>query len=109
MTKGHSITDIIGNPQDGVKTRKKVKILISHMCFTSKIKPRVVKEALDDPDWIVAIQEELNQFKRNDVWVLTERPQDKNIIGTKWILKNKMDEYETVVKNKARLVAKGYA
>lgn len=48
--KGHSPTDIIGNPQDGVKTHKQVENLISHMCFTLKIEPRVVKEALDDPD-----------------------------------------------------------
>lgn len=55
LTKGHSLIDIIGNPQDGVKTYKQVENLISHMCITSKIGPRVVKEALDDPDWIVAM------------------------------------------------------
>lgn len=55
------------------------------------------------------MQEELNQFKRNDVWYLTKRPCDKNAIGTKWIFKNKVDEHGTITRNKARLVAKGYA
>lgn len=69
----------------------------------------MVKEALDDPNWIMAMQEELNQFKRNDVWFLTERPHDMNFIGTKWIFKNKRDEFGTVLRNKARLIARGYA
>lgn len=55
------------------------------------------------------MQEELNQFKRNDVWYLIERPSDKNVIGTKWIFKNKLDEHGTITRNKARLVAKGSA
>lgn len=54
------------------------------------------------------MQEKLNQFKRNDVWYLIERPSDKNVIGTKWIFKNKFNENGTITRNKARLVAKGY-
>ena len=57
----------------------------------------------------MAIQEELNNFTRNEVWVLEEHPQDKNIIGTKWVFRNKQDEHGVVVRNKARLVAKGFA
>ena len=57
----------------------------------------------------MAMQEELNNFTRNEVWVLEERPQDKNIIGTKWVFRNKQDEHGVVVRNKARLVAKGFA
>ncbi|WVZ81605.1 LOW QUALITY PROTEIN: hypothetical protein U9M48_028960 [Paspalum notatum var. saurae] len=55
------------------------------------------------------MQEELNNFARNEVWVLEERPKDKNIIGTKWVFHNKQDEHGVVVRNKARLVAKGFA
>ena len=54
------------------------------------------------------MQEELNKFKRTNVWTLVERPYDKNMIRTKWIFKNKFDEHGIVVRNKARLVAKGY-
>lgn len=42
------------------------------------------------------------------MWFLTERPSDKNVIGTKWIFKNKCDEHGTVTKNKVMLVAKEY-
>jgi hypothetical protein len=54
------------------------------------------------------MQEELNNFKRNEVWSLVPRPK-QNIVGTKWVFCNKHDEYGVVTRNKARLVAKGYA
>ncbi|RJG14692.1 hypothetical protein D4A39_16845, partial [Alcanivorax profundi] len=54
------------------------------------------------------MQEELNQFVRNDVWYLVPRPKGKHIIGTKWIFKNKSDELGNIVRNKARLVVQGY-
>ncbi|KAJ9542658.1 hypothetical protein OSB04_029164 [Centaurea solstitialis] len=62
----------------------------------------------DDSDWLLAMQEELLQFKRNKVYRLVPRPQDKSIIKTKWIFRNKKDESGVIVRNKARLVAKGY-
>jgi hypothetical protein len=52
------------------------------------------------------MQEELNIFTRNDVWVLKPPSKNKNIIGTKWIFRNKEGEHALVVRNKARLVAK---
>ncbi|WVZ77023.1 LOW QUALITY PROTEIN: hypothetical protein U9M48_024926 [Paspalum notatum var. saurae] len=55
------------------------------------------------------MQEELNNFTRNEVWVLEERPKDNNIIGTKWVFRNKQDEHGVVVRHKAWLVAKGFA
>ncbi|CAM8999174.1 unnamed protein product [Rhodiola kirilowii] len=54
------------------------------------------------------MQEELHQFQRNKVWRLVPRPQDKNVIETKWVFRNKMDDKGVVVRNKARLVVKGY-
>jgi len=51
---------------------------------------------------------ELNQFTRNDVWFSVPKTNDMNIIGTKWVFRNKMDEDGNIVRNKARLVAKGY-
>ena len=62
-----------------------------------------------DPDWIVAIQEELVQFERNKVWELVPAPKDRAVIGTKWVFRNKMDEDGVVKRNKARLIAKGYS
>ncbi|GKC34307.1 retrovirus-related pol polyprotein from transposon TNT 1-94 [Tanacetum coccineum] len=56
----------------------------------------------------MAMQEELNQFKTNDVWELVPNPMDMTIIGTKWVYRNKLDENGIVTRNKARLVAQGY-
>jgi len=82
--------------------------VISNSCFVSKLEPKNVKEALTNEFRIDAMQEELNQFKRSDVWDLVPRPEGINVIGTKWIYKNKSDENGTVTRNKARLVAQGY-
>ena len=54
------------------------------------------------------MHEELHQFVRNDMWELVPRPKGVNVIGTKWILKNKSDEHGTVIRNKFRLVTQGY-
>jgi hypothetical protein len=67
-----------------------------------------VEDVLRDPDWVVAIQEELNNFKRNRVWSLVERTK-QNVVGTKWVFHNKQDEHEVVTRNKVRLVTKGYS
>ena len=55
----------------------------------------------------MAMQDELNNFERNQVWTLVERP-NTNIIGTKWVFRNKQDENGVVTRNKARLVAQGF-
>jgi hypothetical protein len=75
----------------------------------SCVEPSKVEDALDGPNWILAMQKELNNFTQNDVWKLVPRSEDKNVIGTKWIIRNKQDEHGMVARNKARLVAKGYA
>jgi hypothetical protein len=74
------------------------------------VEPKKVWEALEDSDWLEAMHEELNNFKFNNVWELVEKPKEcRNVIGTKWIFKNKQDEHGIVVRNKARLVAQGYS
>jgi len=75
----------------------------------SVIEPATVDEALSDDGWILAMQEELNQFQRNDVWDLVPKPRQKNIIRTKWVFRNKLNEQGEVIRNKARLVAQGYS
>jgi hypothetical protein len=65
-----------------------------------------VEDALRDPDWVLAIQEELNNFKRNGVWSLVERTK-QNVVGTRWVFHNKQDEHEVMTRNKVRLVTKG--
>ncbi|GJT38452.1 retrovirus-related pol polyprotein from transposon TNT 1-94 [Tanacetum coccineum] len=73
-----------------------------------KFEPKNVKEAIQDESWTMAMQEELNHYKTNDVWSLVPPPNNQTIIGTKWVFKNKLDENGVVSRNKARLVAQGY-
>jgi len=74
----------------------------------SQIEPKTVQEALNDSNWISAMQEELNQFTRNDVWSLVPKTSGMNVIGTKWVVRNKMDEQGIIVRNKARLMDNDY-
>lgn len=106
--RDHPIDSIIGDINKGVTTRLNLKDACLNMAFVSQIEPCKVDDALEDDQWIDAMQEELNQFERNQVWELVPRPKDKHIIGTKWVFKNKLDENGIVVRNKARLVAQGY-
>ncbi|GJT27965.1 putative ribonuclease H-like domain-containing protein [Tanacetum coccineum] len=77
-------------------------------CFLSQLEPSSVAQALNDPDWVEAMQEEMQQFINQKVWKLVPLPDGKIAIGTKWILKNKRDARGIVVRNKARLVAQGH-
>nr|GFB36434.1 putative ribonuclease H-like domain-containing protein [Tanacetum cinerariifolium] len=77
-------------------------------CFLSQEEPKRVHQALKDPSWIEAMQEELFQFKMQKVWVLVDLSYGKRAIGTKWVYKNKKDERKIVIRNKARLVAQGH-
>jgi hypothetical protein len=66
----------------------------------SSIEPYRVEDALRDPDWVLAMQEELNNFMRNEVWQLVSRS-NQSIVGTKWVFRNKQDEHGVVTRNKA--------
>ena len=54
------------------------------------------------------MQEKLEQIERNQVWTLVSRPVDQNVVGTRWVFKNKLNVDRKIVRNKVRLVAKGY-
>ena len=95
---------IIGDPNQEVNIRSSYRNIYEYVAFFSQLEPKNVKEALNDDHWIIAMQEELNQFERSKVWNLVPRPNDHSIIDTKWVLKNKMDEHSNIVRNKARLV-----
>ncbi|KAK1679688.1 hypothetical protein QYE76_040536 [Lolium multiflorum] len=108
------VDQVLGSISRGVVTRRHHALLITycqHHAFVSSFEPLKVHEALVDPDWVIAMQEELECFTRNEVWSLVERPKDHriNVIGTKWVFKNKQDENGIVIRNKARLVAQGFA
>jgi hypothetical protein len=108
IQRNHPVDQILGDISKGVTTRSRLANLCEHYSFVSSIEPFRVEEALQDSDWVLAMQEELNNFKRNEVWSLVPCPK-QNIVGTKWVFRNKQDEHGVVTRNKARLVAKGYA
>nr|GFA83511.1 hypothetical protein [Tanacetum cinerariifolium] len=68
----------------------------------------VDEATLKDADWVIEMQDELDQIARLNVWRLVSKPEGKTIVKTKWIFKNKKDESSLVIRNKARLVAVGY-
>ncbi|GJV08517.1 retrovirus-related pol polyprotein from transposon TNT 1-94 [Tanacetum coccineum] len=111
-TKDHPLTQVRGNPSKPVQTRRQLAT-DPEMCMfaltVSIVEPKNIKEAMADSAWIEAMQEELHQFDRLQVWELVDKPFGKNVIKLKWLWKNKKDEDQTVIRNKARLVAKGYA
>ena len=107
-TKDHPIDQIIGDSRTGVKTRSATQNECLYVNFLSMMEPKKIGEAIDDPSWVSAMQEELAQFERNKVWQLVPHPKGKTVIGTKWVFRNKLDEQGIIIRNKARLVAQGY-
>ncbi|GJV75058.1 retrovirus-related pol polyprotein from transposon TNT 1-94 [Tanacetum coccineum] len=110
--KDHMFTQVRGNPSKPVQTKRQLAT-DPEMCMfaliVSIIESKNIKEAMADSAWIEAMQEELHQFDRLQVWELVDKPFGKNVIKLKWLWKNKKDEDQTIIRNKARLVAKGYA
>jgi hypothetical protein len=74
IQRHHPIDQILGDISKGVTTRSRLANFCDHYSFVSSIEPFRVEEALQDPDWVLAMQEELNNFKRNEVWSLVPRP-----------------------------------
>jgi hypothetical protein len=91
---------ILGDINKGLTTRSCATNFREHYSFVSSIEPFRVEEALKDPNWVMAMQEELNNFKKNEVWSMVLRP-SQNVVGTKWMFHNKQDEYGVVTRNKA--------
>jgi hypothetical protein len=81
----------------------------SNTLFVDLFEPRDVGHALSNLSWVNAMREELENFERNHVWTLVEPPRDVNVVGTKWVFKNKHDEDGEIMRNKARLIAQGYS
>jgi hypothetical protein len=88
VQRDHHVDNILSDIKNGVTTRSCVANFCQHYSFVSSIVPFKLEDALCDPDWVVAMQEELNNFNRNQVWSLVERPK-QNIIGIKWVFRNK--------------------
>ena len=70
----HPVDNILGSIRKGVSTRSRLATFCEHYLFVCSLEPLKVDEALGDPDWVMAMQEELNNFTRNKVWELVPRP-----------------------------------
>ena len=106
--RNHPRDGILGDPAQQRLTRSQLHRMVGHFAFVSQFEPKHFDDAHVYEFWFMAMQGELNQFERNKVWNLVPRPTHQSIIGTKWIFRNKLDEFGNVVRNKARLVAQGY-
>ncbi|GJV00856.1 putative ribonuclease H-like domain-containing protein [Tanacetum coccineum] len=110
-TKDHPLENIIGELARPVSTRLQLHeqaLFCYYDAFLTAVEPKTYKDALTQSCWIEAMQEELNEFERLEVWELVPRPDKVMVITLKWIYKVKLDELGSILKNKARLVARSY-
>ncbi|GJU93456.1 retrovirus-related pol polyprotein from transposon TNT 1-94 [Tanacetum coccineum] len=87
-TNDHPVEQVLGNPSQPVRTRRKLNTDGEMCMFTltvSQAEPKNIKESMAVHAWIEAMQEELHQFERLDVWELVDRPYCKNVINMKWL------------------------
>jgi len=92
VQKNHRESQILGQKEAGIQTRRTIAKASSYLALLSSTRPQNVKEACKDECWVKAMDEELEQIEKNNTWELVHRPKDKNVIGTKWIFKNKLNE-----------------
>ncbi|GJY90855.1 retrovirus-related pol polyprotein from transposon TNT 1-94 [Tanacetum coccineum] len=110
-TKDHPIANMIGDPSRSVSTRKQLEtdaMWCYLYAFLTSVEPKNFKQAMTEPSWIDAMQEEIHEFERLEVWELVPCPDNVFLIKLKWIYKVKTYESGGVLKNKARLVAQGF-
>ncbi|GJU89340.1 retrovirus-related pol polyprotein from transposon TNT 1-94 [Tanacetum coccineum] len=110
-TKDHPLENIIGDLDRPVSTRLQIHeqaLFCYYDAFLTSVEPKNYKDALTQACWIEAMQEELHEFERLEVWELVPPPDKAFVITLKWIYKVKLDELGGILKNKARLVARGY-
>ncbi|GJT20236.1 retrovirus-related pol polyprotein from transposon TNT 1-94 [Tanacetum coccineum] len=107
----HPLYNIIGELKRPVSTRLQLHeqaLFCYYDAFLTSVESKNYKDALTQACWIEAMQEELNEFERLEVWELVPRPDKVMVITLKWIYNVKLDELGGIIKNKARLVARGY-
>jgi hypothetical protein len=88
VQRDHPVDNILGDIKMGVTIRSRVANFCQHYSFVASMEPFKVEDALRNPDWMVAMHYELNNFKRNQVWSLVETPK-QNVVVIKWVFYNK--------------------
>lgn len=87
----------------------KRKRLRSDTCLLCEFEPKSMNDALDNEDGTQEMNEEIQQIENDKIWTLVPMPKDKNVIGTTWVFRNKLNEKGQVTRNRARFVCKGYS
>ncbi|KAL8116846.1 hypothetical protein AgCh_023140 [Apium graveolens] len=89
--KNHPPNNLLTDLDQGISTRSRFHNLCAFCAFVAEFEPKNAQEAVADEHWSVAMQEELNQFERCDVWELVPPPQDAKIIAYKKFKLYQMD------------------
>jgi hypothetical protein len=102
---------MIGNLNERVTRSSKSAHLsyFTNTLFVSLFELQDVGHALSNSSWVNAMHEELENFERNQVWILVKPPQYVNVVGKKWVFKNKQREDGEVVRNKVCLISHGFS
>ncbi|TYK29919.1 Retrovirus-related Pol polyprotein from transposon TNT 1-94 [Cucumis melo var. makuwa] len=82
---------------------------IYERCNVAVCEPANYAETKKNQRWVAAMEEELSMIEKNKTWILVDRPQDRKVIGVKWVFRTKLNADGSINKHKARLVVKGYA
>ena len=93
IQRHHPEEQVIGNIDEGIQTRRRMinTPRKDDVALLSLIEPENFSQASKDRYWIKAMEEEMFQIEKNETWELVPCPKDKNIIGTKWVFKKKMN------------------
>jgi hypothetical protein len=93
VQNNHPSDQIIRNKAAGVETRRRICSLEqTHLALLSTIEQNYFEEAIKDEFWNNTMDEELDQIEKNETWELVPRPKNKNVIDTKWVFRNKLNE-----------------
>lgn len=74
--------------------------------------PITVHEAISSPNaekWRAAMDDEMDSLYRQEVWTVVPEPEDRRIVGNRWMFATKTNAHGEVVRCKARLVAQGFS
>lgn len=105
--------DNIGVPPEKYKSNNFLSYQVQHKKETTNMdEPKTFIQAThsnDADEWLKAMKEEFNSIQENVTWELTELPNDRKSVGSKWVFKRKTNEKGETVRYKARLVAQGFS
>ncbi|KAH9714416.1 retrovirus-related pol polyprotein from transposon RE1 [Citrus sinensis] len=91
-------------------TRSKIGIFKPKLYNVALVhkEPESIEEAMQNPKWFAAMEEEYSALLKNNTWSLVPRSDGQKIVGNKWVYRVKHNSDGSLAKYKARLVTKGF-